>query len=95
MAVGRKVQYELTVTIPENSEGTYFLDILTPYNDSAARMEICDVYVVERGANVPCFTDEVQKHKINTINTPVFHMVNPENIIGTYFSWLPYLFCMQ
>ena len=78
VAVGKKVQYELTMTIPENSEGTYFLDVLTPYNNSAPRMEICDVYVSERGSNVPCFTDEVKIHRrsILVFITIVMHVMH-------------------
>ena len=57
--VDQSVVYDLTMVIPEQSEGTYSLEILAPYNESAARMKICDVFVLRKGVNVPCFTDEV------------------------------------
>ena len=46
------------MTLPQNSEGMFELEVLAPYNDSA-RMKLCDVRIAAQGLNVPCFEETV------------------------------------
>lgn len=48
------VVYELTMNLPEDSISDYELEILMPFNDSLARMKICEVTLTFQGVNVPC-----------------------------------------
>lgn len=60
VSVLETVLYQLNVSLPNNTDGVYELEILAPYNDSAARMKICDVKLVAQGVNVPCFAESVR-----------------------------------
>ena len=81
VVVEQSVIYDITMTVPEESEGTYSLEVLAPFNDSEARMKICDVFVLSKGVNVPCFTDEVSVRSYMYTNAQHLVLSLPQNVV--------------
>ena len=56
VSIGESVLYELEMTVPENTDGDYELEVLMAFNDTA-RCKLCLVNITYNGINVPCVGD--------------------------------------